>query len=378
MQAASLSTKTVFDMEKNAIVRSRLQLVEAMMRERNAAGAAKLAARIRARSAARRKRNRREGGRAGRRPGRHAAGQSAERVVERGAHALPRAAAADGARGDQIVDRVSRQVEERRAANWAKPPAAADVRAAKPAAARDDDDDGPLPPGARPWLALKDGKAGPGLICSSAEELSREPRPSSTWRAPREERDPRGEPQDWRALGRRASTNRAVRRARVGERRARGRADDDDEAGGGGARDRRPPARRGAAARAARRFRRWNGWRDARGRRSAARPTCSTRRRSSCSVPSAARRGARMRSRAAPSASPNAPPPSAPPPTRTPPRLPLALELLRLPPSEHWLGSWADAPRERRPPPPPPRYVANDDDDFAPLAGWLPAWPAGA
>ena len=45
MQAASLSTKTVFDMEKNAIVRSRLQLVEAMMRERNAAGAAKLAAR---------------------------------------------------------------------------------------------------------------------------------------------------------------------------------------------------------------------------------------------------------------------------------------------------------------------------------------------
>ena len=49
MQAASLSTKTVFDMEKNAIVRSRLQLVEAMMRERNAAGAAKLAARAKAR-----------------------------------------------------------------------------------------------------------------------------------------------------------------------------------------------------------------------------------------------------------------------------------------------------------------------------------------
>ena len=126
MQAASLSTKTVFDMEKNAIVRSRLQLVEAMMRERNAAGAAKLAARARLARTRRRRWSR------ARRRARSAARRSAidgKAGVSIAAAATPPAKAPNASwnaahtlfrapppptallRGDQIVDRVSRQVE---------------------------------------------------------------------------------------------------------------------------------------------------------------------------------------------------------------------------------------------------------------------------
>ena len=46
MQAASLSTKTVFDMEKNAIVRSRLQLVEKTSKELHIPGGSLIPGRV--------------------------------------------------------------------------------------------------------------------------------------------------------------------------------------------------------------------------------------------------------------------------------------------------------------------------------------------